>query len=113
MNAPLRPRPDQVEAHDAVISALDAGVRRPLAIEPMAWGKSVLLAMLVATLSARGARVLCLAHRKELLEQNCSVLRRLDPNVDVGLCAANLREDNTSARVVIGSTATIYRRLSR
>jgi DNA repair protein RadD len=113
MSATLIPRPDQVEAHDAVISALDAGIRRPLAIEPMAWGKSVLLAMLVVTLAGRGQRVLCLAHRKELLEQNSGVLRRLDPNIDVGLCAANLREDNTGARVVIGSTATIYRRLSR
>jgi DNA repair protein RadD len=111
--ARLIPRPDQQAAHDAVVSALAAGIRRPLAIEPMAWGKSVLLAMLVATLSRRGLRVLCLAHRKELLEQNLGVLRRLNPSIDVGLCAANLKSDNTSAQVVIGSTATIYRRLAR
>ena len=112
-SAPLTPRPDQLEAHDAVINALDAGVRRPLAIEPMAWGKSVLLAMLASTLATRGQRVLCLAHRKELLEQNLGVLRRLDPNVDVGVCAANLNSNNLNARVIIGSTATIYRRLFR
>jgi DNA repair protein RadD len=110
---PLTPRPDQQAAHDAIIAALDDGLHRPLAVEPMAWGKSILLAMLVATLSARGQRVLCLAHRKELLEQNLGVLRRLDPNIDVGLCAANLKNDNTTARVVIGSTPTIYRRLGR
>lgn len=109
----LTPRPDQIAAHDTVIDALDAGVRRPLAIEPMAWGKSVLLAMLCATLSDRGLRVLCLAHRRELLEQNSGVLQRLDPTLDVGLCAANLQSDNTTAAVVVGSTPTIYRRLPR
>jgi len=110
---PLTPRPDQIEAHDAIISALDAGIHRPLAIEPMAWGKSVLLAELCRTLSGRGRRVLLLAHRKELLEQNSGVLQRLDPDIDVGLCAANLKSDNTSAAVVVGSTPTIYRRLGR
>ena len=109
----LTPRPDQQQAHNAIIAALDAGITRPLAIEPMAWGKSVLLAMLASTLSGRGQRVLCLAHRKELLEQNLGVLRRLNPDIDVGLCAANLKSDNTGARLVIGSTATIYRRLAR
>jgi len=109
----LTPRPDQIEAHDAIIAALDAGIRRPLAIEPMAWGKSILLALLVATLSARGLRVLCLAHRKELLEQNSGVLRRLAPDIDVGLCAANLNSDRTDARVVIGSTPSVYRRTHR
>lgn len=109
----LTPRPDQIEAHDAIISALDAGIARPLAEEPMAWGKSVLLAMLCRTLSDRDMRVLCLAHRRELLEQNSGVLQRLDPTLDVGLCAANLNSDNTSARIVVGSTPTIYRRLPR
>ena len=47
----LTPRPDQFQAHNAIIDALDAGVRCPLAIEPMAWGKSVLLAMLASTLA--------------------------------------------------------------
>lgn len=109
----LTPRPDQIEAHNAVVAALDAGICRPLVIAPMAWGKSVLLAMLAVTLSRRGRRILCLGHRKELLEQNLRALRRLDAAVDVGLCAANLNSDNISARVVVGSTATVYRRLAR
>lgn len=109
----LTPRSDQVAAHEAIISALDSGVRRPLAVEPMAWGKSVLLAMLCSTLSRRGLRVLCLAHRRELLEQNSGVLLRLDPSLDVGVCAASLKSDNTRAAIVIGSTPTIYRRSGR
>jgi DNA repair protein RadD len=111
---PLIPRRDQQEAHDAVISALDAGIRRPLVVAPMAWGKSVLLAMLVVTLATvRGLRVLVLAHRRELLEQNSGVLRRLAPDLDAGICSASLKSDRLDAQVVIGGTATIYRRLSR
>ena len=110
---PLTPRPDQIAAHDAIVAALDAGIRRPLAIEPMAWGKSILLALLAMTLLSRGLRVICLAHRKELLEQNSGVLWRLDPTIEVGICAANLNSDNVTAPLIIGSTATIYRRLHR
>jgi DNA repair protein RadD len=111
--AAIIPRPDQVAAHDAVISALDSGIRRPLAVEPMAWGKSILLALLVCTLLRRGLRVLVLAHRKELLAQNHGVLRRLDTTVDAGLLSAGLGADNTSARALIAGTATVYRRLHR
>jgi DNA repair protein RadD len=110
---PIVPRPDQLEAHDCIIAALDAGIHRPLAIEPMAWGKSVLLAMLAATLFARGLRVLVLAHRKELLEQNSGALGRIASDLDVGICSASLDSDRLDARVVIGGTATVYRRLER
>jgi superfamily II DNA or RNA helicase len=78
---PLIPRPGQIEAHDAIISALDTGIRRPLAIEPMAWGKSVLLAMLIVSLLALGRRVPCLAHRKELLEQNLGCAASIQPSM--------------------------------
>jgi DNA repair protein RadD len=110
---PLVPRPDQVEAHDAAISGLDGGIRRLLLVAPMAFGKSVILAMLVLTLLARDLRVLVLAHRRELLAQNLGALQRLDAAVDVGVCSASLKSDNTNARVVIGGTATIYRRVER
>jgi DNA repair protein RadD len=79
----------------------------------MAWGKSVLLAMLAITFVNRGWRVLILAHRRELLEQNHGVLRRLDPDADVGICSASLAHDNTTASIVVGGTATIYRRTHR
>jgi DNA repair protein RadD len=110
--ARLVPRADQREAHDAVIDALAASVRRPLCVEPCAWGKSLLLAMLAATLSRRG-RVLILAHRSELLEQDAGALRRFDTKLDVGICSASLKADRTEARIVVGGIATIYRRLRR
>ena len=48
-----------------------------------------------------------------MLEQNTGALLRLDPNADVGVCSASLRADRLDARIVVGGTATIFRRLSR
>lgn len=110
---PLIPRSDQLDALAAVLDALDRGVRRLLVEAPCAWGKSVLIAMLALELVRRGWRVLILAHRHELLEQNTGALLRLDPDADVGICSASLRADRLDAEIVVGGTATIYRRLNR
>jgi DNA repair protein RadD len=110
---PIIPRADQIEAHTAVLDALVRGVRRPLVEAPCAWGKSVLIAMLALALVQRGLRVLILAHRHELLEQNTGALLRLDPNADVGICSASLHSDRLDAAIVVGGTSTIFRRLSR
>ena len=36
---PITPRPDQLDALDAILDALAPGVRRPLVEAPCAWGK--------------------------------------------------------------------------
>ena len=113
LEPPITPRPDQLDALDAILDALARGVRRPLVEAPCAWGKSVLIAMLALALVRRGRRVLILAHRHELLEQNTGALLRLDPAADVGICSASLRSDRLDAAIVVGGTATIFRRLQR
>jgi DNA repair protein RadD len=113
LEPPITPRADQLEALAAILDALASGVRRPLAEAPCAWGKSVLIAMLALALVRRGQRVLILAHRHELLEQNTGALLRLDPTADVGICSASLRSDRLDAEIVVGGTATVFRRLSR
>ena len=110
---PLIPRADQLDALAAVLDALDRGMHRPLVEAPCAWGKSVLIAMLALALVRRGWRVLILAHRHELLEQNTGALLRLDPTADVGVCSASLHSDRVDAAIVVGGTATVYRRLAR
>ena len=111
LELPITPRRDQREALAAVLDALARGVRRPLVEAPCGWGKSILIAMLALTLVLRGWRVLILAHRHELLEQNTGALLRLDPAADVGICSASLRADRLDAAIVVGGTATIFRRL--
>src|SRR3954452_10895048 len=89
----LTPRPDQFEAHAAVIDALASGMRRPLVGAPCGWGKSILIAMLALHLARLGRRALLLAHRRDLLEQNTGAIRRLDPAADIGICSASLKAD--------------------
>jgi DNA repair protein RadD len=113
LEPPITPRPDQLDALDAILNALDCGLRRPLVEAPCAWGKSVLIAMLALALVRTGQRVLILAHRHELLEQNTGALLRLDPAADVGICSASLRSDRLDAAIMVGGTATIFRRLQR
>lgn len=113
LEAPITPRADQLGALAAILDALARGLRRPLVEAPCAWGKSVLIAMLALALVRRGWRVLILAHRHELLEQNTGALLRLDPAADVGICSASLRSDRLDAAIVVGGTATIFRRIQR
>ena len=113
LEPPITPRRDQLEALAAILDALDRGVLRPLVEAPCAWGKSVLIAMLTLALIQRGCRVLILAHRHELLEQNTGALLRIDPAADIGICSASLRSDRLDAAIVVGGTATVFRRLSR
>jgi DNA repair protein RadD len=113
LEPPITPRADQAEALTAILDALDRGMRRPLVEAPCAWGKSVLIAMLALALVRRGQRVLILAHRHELLEQNTGALLRLDPAADVGVCSASLRSDRLDAAIVVAGTATVFRRLNR
>lgn len=109
----ITPRDDQNDALAAVLDALALGVRRPLVEAPCAWGKSVLIAMLALTLVRHGRRVLILAHRHELLEQNAGALLRLDSVADVGTCSASLRSDRLDAAIVVGGTASVFRRLRK
>src|SRR4051812_1701241 len=109
----ITPRPDQVEAHAAVIDALVTGMCRPLVEAPCGWGKSVLLGTVALDLAQHGRRVLLLAHRRELLEQNTGAIHRLDPAADIGICSASLGADRLDAAITIGSTPTVFRRLRR
>src|SRR3954447_18059190 len=111
--APITPRPDQIAAQDAVLAALAAGMRRPLVEAPCGWGKSVPLGTVALDLAQHGRRVLLLAHRRELLEQNTGAIRRLDPAADIGICSASLGADRLDATIVVGGTASIFRRLHR
>ena len=113
LEQPITPRRDQLDALAAVLNALARGVLRLLVEAPCGWGKSVLIAMLALALVRQGRRVLILAHRHELLEQNAGALLRLDPAADVGICSASLRSDRLDAAIVVGGTATVFRRLSR
>lgn len=106
-------RPYQAHA----LSALWDWFRRnpqgaPLLVLPTGAGKSVIIAEVAKRVAERGLdrRVLVLAHRKELLEQNCDKFRSLAPFVSSGVYSAGLGKKEADAQVVFAGVQSVFRR---
>lgn len=107
MSSPgLTLRPYQTECVDALVDAVDRGVKGPAVVLPTGAGKSVIIGAYAARLETqRRGRVLVLAHREELLAQNANKVRLADPRLRVGIVQAGRNE--VLADVVMGSVATL------
>ena len=101
----------QQAAVEAVYEHLRTRDDNPAAVLPTAAGKSWVIAQLVkdAVLRWHG-RVLVLAHVKELLEQNAEKIRRLCPEVPIGICSAGLNRRETDKPAIIAGIQSVYRR---
>src|SRR3954466_4866103 len=80
--------PHQTAAGDAIAGAVEAGLRRLLLQMATGTGKTVLFASLLhrlagwlETLEVRGARMLVIAHREELLDQAADKIRAQNPGL--------------------------------
>lgn len=110
-------RPYQREAVAAALRSADDGVQRSAIVLPTGAGKSVVIGGLadahVAQRSERyrqsggyeGKRVLVVAHRTELIEQNADKIRRVAPNLRVGIVKAE--RDQTGHDVISASVQTL------
>lgn len=72
----------------------------PVIVLPTGAGKSLVIAQLAKDALAFGGRVLIVAHRKELLEQNAAKVRALLPGVKVGAFSAGLRRWDSESDIV-------------
>lgn len=80
MTAPRELRPYQTEAVMAVEAAWSVHqITRPAVVLPTGTGKSTVIAKLATEARARGARVIMLAHRGELLDQMAASVGYVDP----------------------------------
>ena len=108
MALPMKLRPYQTEAVQAILSEWEGGRRKTLLVLPTGTGKTIVFSAVIADSVQRGWRVLVLAHRGELLEQAADKLRR-----STGLMCATEKADETAAgswyRVVVGSVQTLMR----
>ena len=75
------------------------GKGNPLIVLPTGAGKSIVIALLIQQAVQWGQRVLVLAHRKELLEQNADKISRLT-GLQVGLHSAGLGERDIDSAVI-------------
>lgn len=101
-------RPYQQEAMQAIAEGYRRGVRSMLTVLPTGTGKTVLfLTIVVEWGPSADNRVLILTHRDELIQQPYDELRRIAPDLEVGICKA---EQNEIGRpVVIASVQTLSR----
>lgn len=100
----------QTECVDAIWDSLCASdTSRPLAVLPTGAGKSLVLAALINR--APDARIVVLAHRKELLSQNASKIAAVAgiPPAQMGVMCAGLKQ-RKAMRVTVASIQTVVNR---
>ena len=101
----LELRPYQQDALTAIEDAVERGITRPLLALPTGTGKTVVFAHLVAR---RPGRALILVHREELVWQAYDKLKRIAPDLSIGIVKAE--RDETDAACVIASVQTVSRK---
>ena len=99
----------QTEAVEAVYNHLRMRDDNPCVVLPTAAGKSIVIAQIVRdAVSLWDGRVLILAHVKELLEQNADKIRRLCPELEVGIYSAGLKSRDTDKNVIVAGIQSVY-----
>lgn len=106
----LTPRWYQSQANAAVWGYLGSKSGNCVAVLPTGAGKSLLIALLIQQALEFGGRVVVLAHRKELLQQNADEIRGLIPGVDVGIYSAGLKKREITNAVVVAGIQSVYRK---
>jgi len=100
-------RPHQIEAVEAVDDAFRSGIERPLLDVCVGGGKSIIFGEMARREIERGGRVLTLADRRELVEQNAGAARML--GVRTGINAASLGERTWRAPLISAAIQSIFR----
>lgn len=101
----------QSEACDAAWQHLCNSVGNPVICLPTGAGKSWVIADLCrVAVEQYGGRVLVLAHRKELLEQNAEKIGTVNPDLEVGAYSAGLKSRDTEHAVVVAGIQSVFRR---
>ena len=104
-------RPYQIAAVLAAYEHLRERDDNPVIVLPTGAGKSWCIAQIATdAVSQWQGRVLILAHRKELLEQNAEKIRRLCPQLRVGIYSAGLKRRDTNTPVLVAGIQSICKR---
>lgn len=105
----------QQDAVNAVWHYLDTYQNtNPCVVIPTAGGKSLCIAQVASdAVIKRAGRVLCLAHVKELIEQNANKIRSLCPDIPVGIYSAGLKTKDVTEPIIVASIQSIYRNAHR
>ncbi len=104
-------RPYQEAAVAAVYQHLRLRDDNPVVVLPTGAGKSLVIARLAQDAVCQWlGRVLVVTHVQELVEQNAEKIRRVSPELKVGVYSAGLRRRDTSEAVIVAGIQSIFRR---
>ena len=104
-------RPYQQQAVDAAYQYLRNKDGHPVIVLPTGAGKSIVLAQIVKdAVTQWNGRVLLLTHVRELIEQNADKIRRLCPELSIGVYSAGLKKRDTSHSVICAGIQSVYER---
>ncbi len=102
-------RPYQQEAVAAVYEHLRTKNTNPCVVIPTGGGKAICLAQIAKDAVERwNGRVLIVAHVRELLEQNADKIRKLCPELRIGVFSAGLKSRDTGEQVIVAGIQSVY-----
>ncbi len=105
-------RPYQRDAIDRLFKEILADPsKNPCVVAPMGAGKSVIIASFMKEVLERwgDTHILLLTHQKELIEQDVDKLKRLAPDLDIGIYSASLGEKDLAHQITFASIQSIYK----
>jgi len=103
----------QREAVDAVYDHLRRRDDNPCVVIPTGGGKTPVMSTVCEDAVTRwGGRVIILAHVKELLDQTAGTLRRMAPDLDIGVYSAGLGSRDRHNDVIVAGIQSVYKRLA-
>ena len=101
----------QQAAVDAVYDFLRTKKGNPCIVAPTGCGKSLLISKICQDAVVRWkGRVLVLAHVKELLEQTAATIKRIDPELPIGVYSAGLGSRETDTPIIVAGIQSVYKR---
>jgi DNA repair protein RadD len=107
----LEPRPYQREAIDSIFNYFFRGGKgNPLIVIPTGAGKSLVQAIFIKEVLDRwpNQKILCLAHRKELLQQNFAEIIGAWPQAPMGMYSAGVGVRQLGRKVTIAGIQSVY-----
>ena len=104
----------QADAVEAVWKHLREKDTNPCVVMPTGSGKSWVIGQIASDAVTKwGGRVLCIAHVKELLEQNAGKIKAICPEIPLGIYSAGLGRHDVSQPVIVGGIQSIYNKADR
>ncbi len=111
-NTILQLRDYQNDAVRAAYTHMSEKKTNPCIVIPTGGGKSPVMAQICKdAVTLWGARVILLAHRRELLEQNEDKIKRLAPGVPVGVYSAGLGRRERRASAIVAGIQSVFKRV--